>query len=160
MAEAGDEIGLMWCCNFPNFIYTKKSDSKKKLYALFKNNSYRHYKGIQLPNAAGLSGSKKCWVTRGTHSSLVRLKTTSLNSISLVMNGFHLWPNISYYPTPAASGSSILLQQFLHIYMGRKTWFSFYRLLMGIEKWVCGSVPSFNWTKTNKGSSSSGSRQN
>ena len=30
MAEAGDEIGLMWCCNFPNFIYTKKSDSKKK----------------------------------------------------------------------------------------------------------------------------------
>ena len=108
MAEAGDEIGLMWCCNFPNFIYTKKSDSKKKLYALFKNNSYRHYKGIQLPNAAGLSGSKNVGSLVGTHSSLVRLKTTSLNSISLVMNGFHLWPNISYYPTPAASGSSIL----------------------------------------------------
>ena len=52
--------------------------------------SYNHYKGIQLPNAAGLSGSKNVGSLVETHSSLVRLKTTSLNSISLVMNGFPL----------------------------------------------------------------------
>ena len=146
MAEAGDEIGLMWCCNFPNFIYTKKSDSKKKIYALFKNNSYRHYKGIQLPNAAGLSGSKKCWVTRGTHSSLVRLKTTSLNSISLVMNGFHLWPNISYYPTPAASGSSILLLYRILYLFHKKCWHTWPLTMMG-RFWMDLSVLLllYNW---------------
>ena len=38
---------------FPEFyLYKKIGFEKKKLYALFKNNSYRHYKGIQLPNAA------------------------------------------------------------------------------------------------------------
>ena len=40
-------------CNFPeNLICCQK------LYALFKNDfSYHHYKGIQLPHTAGLSGS-------------------------------------------------------------------------------------------------------
>ena len=72
--------------------------------------SYNHYKGIQLPNAAGLSGSKKCRVTSGNPFITSEIE---FNEVVFNLTSDELVPRVTQHfllpDKPAALGSCIPL---------------------------------------------------